>query len=293
MEIAFASLRKDGSVSAGAKIPREPPPGPPWDLPVEQAPFVFLDFEMTGLSLERDRVIEVSALRVEGGSETGLFTSLVRPACGTFGNEHVHKISRKDLENAPIFADVGAPLLAIFEGAVLVAHGADWDVKFLAKELQRASMPAMALFYIDTLTLARRAFPGRSHALATLAEELELPQRPAHRAEADVRALAALWPHLISTLRPTTPRDLWHVRVGERRARPEIIAAAQLAMESATPVRVRHRPSRRPVEEKTIMVTGVRSDLDPPRVLGYSVASRGRLELRADRILAIEPTEPR
>ncbi len=280
-------------MSFGSKVPKEPPPGAPWDLPVEEAPFVFLDFEMTGLSPERDRVIEVSALRMVGPTELGLFTSLVRPACGTFGNEHVHKIARKDLESAPIFADVGARLVELFEGAVLVAHGADWDVKFLAKELERASMPPVAPFYLDTLTLARRAFPGRSHALAALAEELALPRRPSHRAEADVRALAALWPHLLSTLKPTTPRDLWHVRVGERRARPEIIAAAQGAMESAAPVRVRHRPSRRPVEEKTIVVTGVRTDLDPPRVLGYSVASRGRLELRADRILAIEPTEPR
>jgi DNA polymerase-3 subunit epsilon len=35
-------------------------------------------------------------------------------------------------------------------------------------------------------------------------------------------------------------------------------------------------------------ITDVRTDLDPPRVLGYLLPSRSRRELRADRILAIE-----
>ncbi len=40
------------------------------------------------------------------------------------------------------------------------------------------------------------------------------------------------------------------------------------------------------------MRNGVRTDLDPPRVLGYLLPSRSRRELRADRILAIEPISP-
>ena len=33
----------------------------------------------------------------------------------------------------------------------------------------------------------------------------------------------------------------------------------------------------------------VRSDLDPPRVVGYQLPGRGRRQLRADRILRVEP----
>lgn len=32
--------------------------------------------------------------------------------------------------------------------------------------------------------------------------------------------------------------------------------------------------------------------LDPPRVIGYQLPGRGRRELRADRILRIEPVDP-
>jgi hypothetical protein len=41
------------------------------------------------------------------------------------------------------------------------------------------------------------------------------------------------------------------------------------------------------------MVTDVRTDLDPPQVLGYLLPSRSRRELRADRILALDvPNAP-
>ena len=85
-----------------------------------------------------------------------------------------------------------------------------------------------------------------------------------------------------------TPRELWHVRAGERKARPEIVAAALAAAERSEKVRVRYRPAGRGAEDLVVVVLGVRTDLDPPRVLGYLLPSRSRRELRADRILAID-----
>ena len=38
-----------------------------------------------------------------------------------------------------------------------------------------------------------------------------------------------------------------------------------------------------------MVIVEVRSDLDPPRVMGYQLPSRSRRELRADRILRVEP----
>ena len=61
----------------------------------------------------------------------------------------------------------------------------------------------------------------------------------------------------------------------------------ELSSGSAT-VKIRYRPSHRGPEDLTMVITGVRTDLDPPRVLGYLLPSRSRRELRADRILAVE-----
>lgn len=267
----------------------EPPGGAPWDTPLAEAPLLFLDLEMTGLKPEVDRVIEICAERVRGDRVEGEVTSLVRPTSGAFGNAHVHGIDPRELEAAPTFAELTARVEALAEGAVVIAHAARWDVAFLEAELRRAGSALRVAHYLDTLTLSRRAFALPSHALSALCEQLGISRGRAHRAGDDVRALRAVFERVVSVLAPRTPRDLWHVRVGERHARPEVMTAAARALAEGETVTVRYRPSHRAAEDLAMRVTGVRTDLDPPRVLGYLLPSRSRRELRADRILAIEP----
>ncbi|MFO0755622.1 MAG: 3'-5' exonuclease [Byssovorax sp.] len=267
-----------------------PPPGPPWDLPMSEAPLCFLDLEMTGLRPETDRVIELCLVRAEGPRETGSLSSLVRPACGSFGNGHVHGIRAEDLEGAPTFAELAPQVEALLDGAIPVAHAAVWDVAFLEAELARAGRPRTIEHFLDTLVLSRRSFAQPSHRLTALTAALGIEHPQAHRAGDDVKALRGLFRVIEGALSPRTPRDLWHVRVGERHARPDLVEAARASI--GRPVRIRYRPSHRAPEELCFTVTGVRTDLDPPRVLGYLLPSRSRRELRADRILAIEGAEP-
>jgi len=271
-----------------AKAP-EPPSGPPWDDPIDDAPLVFLDLEMTGLRAASDRVIEVCVERTRGGALEGSLTTLVRPDDGAFGNAHVHGIEREDLEHAPTFASLTGELARLLEGGILVAHAATWDVSFLEAELARAGKPQVFPFFLDTLMLARRAFALPTHGLAALCASLGIDRIRAHRAEDDVHALREVFRRIRETLTPSTPRDLWHVRIGQRHARPAIVEAAIAAAEIGRPVRIRYRPAHRGPEELAFCVTSVRTDLDPPRVLGYLLPSRSRRELRADRILGIEP----
>lgn len=266
-----------------------PPSGDPWDLPLQDAPLLFLDLEMTGLRPATDRVIEVCAERVRGGACEGSIVSLVRPEPPAFGNAHVHGIDPAALASAPTFAALSDRIERLLEGAIVVAHAAAWDVAFLEAERARCgAQGARVMHALDSLTLSRRAFPFRSHNLSCLCRELGIPRAREHRAEDDVRALRAVFDRVVEVLAPQTPRDLWDVRVGERRARPSVVAALVLAAERGERLRVRYRPAGRGAEELLIVVTGVRTDLDPPRVLGYLLPSRSRRELRADRILAIE-----
>lgn len=270
----------------------EPPSGGPWDEPIDRAPLVFLDLEMTGLRADRDRVIEICAARLRGGEVEASLESLVRPTCGAFGGAEIHGIEQGDLATAPTFAELADRLLAVLDGAVIVAHAASWDIAFLEAELARIGRPLRFQHFLDTLTLSRRAFPLPNHSLSALASSLGVARRREHRAADDVEALTRIWPNILEVLAPQTPRDLWHVRIGQRSARPSLVAAAVRAAEGADPVRVRYRPARRGPEDLEMRVTAVRTDLDPPRVLGYLLPSRSRRELRADRILAIEPKDP-
>jgi DNA polymerase-3 subunit epsilon len=271
--------------------PVEPPPGSPWDDPLAEAALAFVDLEMTGLDPQRDRVLEVCIERVRGERVEDALVSLVRPEGGVFGNAHIHGIDPAEVALAPTFAELAPGVEALLEGAVVVAHAAVWDVSFLEAELARAGRPRRIDHYLDTLTLSRRAFALPSHRLGALCETFGIApgEGQAHRAAFDVAVLRAVFARVLGVLAPSTPRDLWHVRVGQRRARPDVVALAVQALDHQAPVTVRYRPARRAPEELVFRVTGVRTDLDPPRVLGYLLPSRSRRELRADRILAILP----
>jgi DNA polymerase-3 subunit epsilon len=266
-----------------------PPPGPPWDLPIAEAPFAFLDLEMTGLDASKDRVVEVCVERVVGGMVVARVLSLVNPGPAAGGNAHIHGLDAAALQGAPSFGALADEVLAAIDGAALVAHAAEWDVKFLVAELARVGKSAPVAYWLDTLNLSRRAFALPSHALGSLCESLGIPRGQAHRAGDDVVALRAVFDKCVAVLAPVSVRDLWEVRIAQRVARAAIVDACVAAAEHQATVLLTYRPSRRGPEPLTMVVTEVRSDLDPPRVIGYQLPGRGRRELRADRILRVDP----
>jgi DNA polymerase-3 subunit epsilon len=287
-----SGVRKAMKKAAAARLLADPPQGSPWDDALDEAPLAFLDLEMTGLDPRDDRVLEVCIERVRGDRVEDALVSLVRPEGGTFGNAHIHGIDPAEVAAAPTFADLAPRILAMLDGAILVAHAAAWDVAFLEAELARAGHPTRLVCFLDTLVLSRRAFAFPSHRLGVLCEALGIARDGAHRAAHDVAALRAVFSRAIEVLTPQTPRDLWNVRVGLKYARPDLVAAAVEAAAREATVTVRYRPSHRPPEDICFRVTGVRTDLDPPRVLGYLLPSHSHRELRADRILAIAPCLP-
>lgn len=266
-----------------------PPAGPPWDLPLLAAPLAFVDLEMTGLDPGRDRVIEVCIERVVGDRVADRLETLVRPDEPLAWEPSVHGITTEAVADAPTFGAIASTVSSLLEGAVLVAHAAIWDVRFLEAELSRAGRPQKLACFLDSLVLSRRVFGFDSHSLEALAVALEAPDRRAHRAGDDVRTLRHVFARLVSELKPATARDLWHTEVETRHARPAILAALEQARIAGSAVRIRYRPSGKRPQELSMVITKVASDLDPPRAIGYLLPSRGRRELRTDRILLVEP----
>jgi DNA polymerase-3 subunit epsilon len=266
-----------------------PPQGPPWDLPVERAPLAFVDLEMTGLDVAHDRVVEICVERVVGAQRESFLCTLLDPGERVGGAAHVHGLDAAKLSGAPRFAAVAADVVSALAGAIFVAHGAAWDVRFLLAECSRAAITLPIEHWLDTLVLARRAFAFHSFSLGALCEKLSIDRGQAHRAESDVRATRALFGQCVAALAPISVRDLWEVRVGERRARHAIVDACSAAVARGEPVAVSYRPPRRAPERLVMVLREILSDLDPPRIVGYQLPGRGRRQLRADRILRIEP----
>jgi DNA polymerase-3 subunit epsilon len=244
---------------------------------------------MTGLDFARDRVVEICIERVLGGETTARVSTLLDPGERLGGAAHVHGIDAARVAGSPRFAAIAQEVLGALDGAILVAHAAMWDARFLAAEFKRAGIDWRLDQWLDTLVLARRAFKFHSYSLDALCRELQIERGEAHRAASDVRAMRMLFDRCLVVLAPANCRDLWEVRVGERRARQAIVDACEAAAKHGAPVVVTYRAAKRAPEPLSMVLLEVRSDLDPPSVVGYQLPGRGRRQLRADRILRVEP----
>ena len=246
---------------------------------------------MTGLEPARHRVIQICIERVVGGRVVERLESLVDPGEVAIGGTHIHGIERADVEGKPALSDLVDEVARLLDGAIFVAHGARWDIAFLRAEHARVEREYECPHYLDTLAMARRVIDAPRHGLAPLAEHLGLDNPRPHRADNDVRVTRALFDLLVARVELSSPRELWELGVGRRRVRPELLERAQQALDLRRAARVCYRPSGKAPQELTFRITEVRTDLDPPVVLGYLLDTRGRRELRADRILSLSLLE--
>lgn len=164
-------------------------------------PYAVIDVETTGFSPQNgDRVIEVAVARVDAsGRVEDEFATLINPEGRDTGPVFVHGISNDAVAKAPTFAEVAPELLARFEGAVVVAHNAPFEERFLAAELAFAGQSGVRLPAPCSLWLGQQTFDTPNHKLATLARHADLPLVDAHAALGDVRAVAALLPRMLDT----------------------------------------------------------------------------------------------
>ncbi|MDE7249653.1 MAG: 3'-5' exonuclease, partial [Lachnospiraceae bacterium] len=83
--------------------------------------YVVFDLETTGISCRIDRVVEISAIKVENGQITGEFTSLVNPGCPIpYAASQVNGITDEMVKDAPVFDKVLAEFLDFTGDRVLV-----------------------------------------------------------------------------------------------------------------------------------------------------------------------------
>lgn len=172
--------------------------------PIEQVSFVFLDVETTGLSARKgDRIVEICARRIRGGSLEAELDTLVDPTREIPAEAtRVHGIDASALEGAPTEAEAVVRMAPLFEGAVMVAHNARFDRGFVEDALTRNGHSSPAIEPIDTLAISRRLWIAHpdGHSLGALAGRLGIENRAPHRARGDVGVLIDAWPLLLEAI---------------------------------------------------------------------------------------------
>src|SRR5437879_5783279 len=91
-------------------------------LQIEETPIAIIDFETTGMSPGRDRIVEVAVVRIEPGCAPSLIlNTLVNPRRRMACTE-IHGITDDDVADAPEFSEIVDDVLAAVKGAALAAY---------------------------------------------------------------------------------------------------------------------------------------------------------------------------
>jgi DNA polymerase-3 subunit epsilon len=192
---------------------------------------IFLDTETTGLSPESgDRIVEIGCVEMVNRRLTGnnLHFYLNPERASHEDAVKIHGLTDEFLADKPVFAAVATQLIEFLGGAEIVIHNAGFDVGFLDAELARLAQPKLETFVagiVDSLTMAREMFPGKSNSLDALCKRLEVDNsnRTLHGALPDAGLLAEVYINM------TRGQNVLVIDAGETEAREIAIAAIDFA----------------------------------------------------------------
>ena len=195
-------------------------------------PYACLALHTTGLTPGRDRILEIAVVRCDpSGTVATEWSTVLDPDGRAVTGEWLHGLTPGALHGAPTFADVASELLAQLEGAVVVAHHADFVESFVAGALLRGGVLAPSLPVLPLARFAAVSIPTPNTRLATLGALAGRPRTLPSSALADARILAAVLPRVLGALGeriryPVAP--IPHTEAKHRR-RPTLLTRAPLA----------------------------------------------------------------
>ncbi|GLR80502.1 DNA polymerase III subunit epsilon [Azospirillum oryzae] len=180
--------------------------------PLDRLHYVVFDTETTGLSPSTgDEIIQIAAVRVVGGriltGET--FNTLVDPR-RPIPPESVpfHGITDGMVAGKPTIDAVLPQFRSFVSGAVMVAHNAAFDLKFL-KMKERAAGVSFDCPVLDTMLLSRMLLGNDGdHTLDGIAERLGIAVVDRHTALGDSLVTAAVFLRMVEMLRERDVRTL-------------------------------------------------------------------------------------
>jgi DNA polymerase-3 subunit epsilon len=193
---------------------------------------IIFDTETTGLDpAAGHRIVEIGCVEILNSIPTGQTYHVYLDPERDMPEEafRVHGLSAAFLTGKPKFAEIGAEFFAFLGDAQLVAHNAEFDVRFINAEFARIDLPAIAPNrVVDTLAMARRRHPGAPNSLDALCQRygIDNSRRTKHGALLDSEILAEVYAEL----------------TGGRQARLSLETAAAKSIRTSVLQRVRPVP---------------------------------------------------
>ena len=203
---------------------------------------IILDTETTGLDpFSGHRLVEIGCLEIMNCIPTGaFFHAYINPEREVpVEATKVHGLTQEFLKDFPLFSSLHEKFLDFIRDTPLVIHNAEFDLKFLNFELNKALVPSLTNPVVDTLKVARGLFPGSPASLDALCRrfKVDTSNRRLHGALVDCELLASVYLELCGGRQ----RGLGLVK-----EKKEEKAASSLVVSSDLAFHYQNRPFRAP-----------------------------------------------
>ena len=156
----------------------------------DNKPIVVFDVETTSRDAKQGAIVEIAAVRVTNGKIEDRWSTLVNPGSSIVGRQ-LHGITDADVKAAPTPQAAAQQFMDWAGDALLVGHNVGFDIGFVEAALGGGTH-IEAGRYLDTLVIAKEAYPDADLKLGDLARFFELEVEPNHRALPDAEATAHL-----------------------------------------------------------------------------------------------------
>ncbi len=164
--------------------------------------FVVIDLETTGFDVRKAEIIDIGAVRVEGGIITEKFSTLVYP--GFFIPERIKEltgITNAMLVGQPTIEKVLPEFLEFVGNNVVVGHFIEQDLKFINKYTRMYLKRKFKNPTLCTLKISRKLFPGlKKYSLKEIADYFGFKTNGIHRALKDAQLTAQIFIKILEEL---------------------------------------------------------------------------------------------
>ncbi len=105
-------------------------------------PLIFFDLETTGINIVKDRIIEISFLKVHPNGKEECKTRRINPGMPIPPESTaIHGITDEDVKDCPTFKEIAKSLAVQIEGCDLAGYNSNrFDIPLLAEEFLRAGV---------------------------------------------------------------------------------------------------------------------------------------------------------
>ena len=157
--------------------------------------YVVLDLETTGLSPNKNEIIEIAAIKVKNDKVLEVYNKLIKPDNGI--SEFITSItdiSKEMIENAPNIKDVIKEFNDFINDEIIIGYNICFDLNFISDKSIKHLGKDINNKYIDVMKLVKTVFPQIKHYKQTdIASLFNIDTNSAHRALKDCEMCKSIY----------------------------------------------------------------------------------------------------